>query len=174
MMDTETSHRNPTAFNLVGKGASAATYLRGYVNTYHMQEQHSRLIEYSKKIGLCVIENYCDMEYSFGPSRSPQLEQLKDAVERHRIKSVLVWSLAHLAWSMKGVYRVVDHCNLCGVRLVALDEQFDTSEMSSQALSGVVSAFSQVERALEIERAYGITDCQKVMSSREIVRYGDK
>ncbi len=80
----------------------------------------------------------------------PELNVLMQAVREG--DTVVVESLSRLARSTKGLLEALDYFDTVGVKFVSLKEQIDTKTPTGKLLTTVLSAISQFERDIIVQR----------------------
>lgn len=80
----------------------------------------------------------------------PELNVLMQVVREG--DTVVVESLSRLARSTKGLLEVLDYFDTVGVKFVSLKEQIDTKTPTGKLLTTVLSAISQFERDIIVQR----------------------
>src|SRR6202140_5593816 len=129
----------------------AALYMRVSTLDQHPETQLYDLRELAKQRGFQIVHEYTD-RLSGAKARRPGLDQmLKDARAR-QFHVVLVWAGDRIARSVRHFLEVLDELNHLGIEFVSFRENLDTSGALGRAMVVIVSAISELERSLIVER----------------------
>ena len=83
-------------------------------------------------------------------AKRPELDKLKEHLDNG--DTVVVESLSRLGRSTKDLLALIDEWNKQGVKLVSLKEKIDTTTPTGILLTTVLSAISQFERDITVQR----------------------
>ena len=125
-----------------------ALYVR--VSTVGKQEkgldsQEQALIEYCHNHGITNYKFYRDRQTGGNLDR-PALKKLQQDIFRGRISTVIVWKLDRISRSLKdGIALLVDWLE-CGLRIVAVAQQFDFNGAIGQLVASVLLGIAQMEQ----------------------------
>lgn len=116
-----------------------------------LEAQVRALKAYAKAQGIANFKLFTD-EVSGRHARRPGLDKMMAAVERGEITAVVVYSLSRFSRSVTHLLESLDQLNHCKVSFVSLTEALDTSTPTGRAVITIISAISQLERELIVER----------------------
>ena len=83
-------------------------------------------------------------------AKRPELDKLKNALREG--DEVIIESLSRLGRSTKDLLNLIEEWNNQGVKLVSLKESIDTTTPTGKLLTTVLSAISQFERDITVQR----------------------
>ena len=83
-------------------------------------------------------------------AKRPELDKLKNALREG--DEVIIESLSRLGRSTKDLLNLIEEWNSQGVKLVSLKESIDTTTPTGKLLTTVLSAISQFERDITVQR----------------------
>ena len=120
---------------------------------YSIPMQKERLFAYCKAKGWVVVGVFVDPGFSGASLDRPGMASLIEAVEAKKGDAVLVYKLDRLSRSQRDVLYLLDEVfEPNGIAFVSMQESFDTSTVFGKAVMGILSVFSQMERATISER----------------------
>lgn len=119
----------------------------GYARVSTRDQELARQIDALEKHGVDEIF----MEKMSGTKANrPELDRLKDKVRPG--DTVVIESLSRLGRSTKDLLALIEDWNHQGVKLVSLKESIDTATPTGKLLLTVLSAISQFERDITVQR----------------------
>ncbi len=130
----------------------AALYLRVSTLDQHPETQLHDLRGLVQQRNWEIVDEYVDHGVSGTRTRRPALDRMMADAARGRFDIVVVWAADRLARSVKHFLDVLDELNRLGVEFLSLRENIDTSGPLGRAVIIIVSAISELERALIVER----------------------
>lgn len=119
----------------------------GYVRVSTQDQELARQIDALGKYG--VDEIFAEKMTGTKANR-PELNRLKDKVRTGDV--VVIESLSRLGRSTKDLLSLIEDWNQQGVKLVSLKESIDTTTPTGKLLLTVLSAISQFERDITVQR----------------------
>lgn len=130
----------------------AALYLRVSTVDQHPETQLYDLRQLAAQRGFEIVREYTDHGVSGVRVRRPALDELLADAHRGRFDVLVIWAADRLARSTKQFLEVLDQLNHLNIEFVSFRENLDTSGPLGRALVTIVSAVSELERNLIIER----------------------
>ncbi len=129
----------------------------GYARVSTEQQNLDRQLDALRSAGIQDKNIFCE-KMTGTKSHRPQLDALKEKIELARELdaeaeiSVTIESLSRLGRSTKDLLNLLDYFKGLGVQLISLKESIDTNTPTGQLLITVLSAISQFERDLIVQR----------------------
>jgi DNA invertase Pin-like site-specific DNA recombinase len=129
----------------------AVIYVRVSTTDQSVDPQLLDLREMAKARGYEIVREYSDV-ISGTKAKRPGLDALVADARRHRFEAVFVWAFDRMARSVRHFLEVLDELNHLNVAFISFREAIDTSGPLGRAIVVIVSAISELERSLIIER----------------------
>jgi len=129
----------------------AALYCRVSTVDQHPETQLGELRQFAAN-RFQIVGEYTDHGFSGTRARRPELDRMMDDARRHKFDVLLVWSCDRLARSTKHLLQTIDELNGMGIQFLSQREAIDTEGPLGRALIVIVSAMSELERCLIVER----------------------
>jgi DNA invertase Pin-like site-specific DNA recombinase len=129
----------------------AALYCRVSTVDQHPETQLGELRQFAAN-RFQIVGEYTDHGFSGTKARRPELDRMMDDARRHKFDVLLVWSCDRLARSTKHLLQTIDELNGMGIQFLSQREAIDTEGPLGRALIVIVSAMSELERCLIVER----------------------
>lgn len=130
-----------------------AVYARVSTNEQTAENQLLELRRYVEARGWAAVE-YVDHGVSGAKDRRPALDQLTEAVRRHKVQAVVCWRLDRLGRNLRHLVMLLDEWQSRGVAFVTLGEGIDTSTPAGRLVAGVLGSIAEFERARIQERIH--------------------
>ena len=124
-----------------------ATKVYGYARVSTQDQELARQIDALEKHGIDII--YTE-KMTGTKAHRPELDKLQEHLDNG--DTVVVESLSRLGRSTKDLLALIDEWNKQGVKLVSLKEKIDTTTPTGILLTTVLSAISQFERDITVQR----------------------
>ena len=134
------------------KKPRVVAYVRVSRSDQNPQLQEDEVREHAVRRGWELTIIYKDQGVSGSRDRRPDLDRMMTDARRRRFDVLLVWRTDRLFRSIKHMVNALDELNGLGISFCSVTEPFDTSVPSGLLLLHLVSAMSQFERSLIIER----------------------
>ncbi len=133
-----------------------------------VENQLQPLQEAAARLGWTVMAVYRDdgISGAKGRSQRPGLDALLKAVTRREIDIVASWSVCRLGRSLPDLVGLLGELQACGVDLYLHQQALDTSTPSGRALFGMLSVFSEYERAMTRDRVLAGLERARAASRR--------
>jgi DNA invertase Pin-like site-specific DNA recombinase len=128
-----------------------AIYTRISTGDQHAETQLYDLRELAKQRRYEIVHEYTDT-ISGAKSKRPGLDQLLTDARRHSFDVVLTAAFDRVARSVRHFLEVLDELNHLGIEFVSFRENIDTGGPLGRAIIVIVSAISELERSLIVER----------------------
>jgi DNA invertase Pin-like site-specific DNA recombinase len=109
------------------------------------------LRQMAKARGYEIVREYSDT-ISGTKSKRPGLDALIADARKHRFDAVFVWAFDRMARSVRHLLEVIDELNHLNIAFASFRESIDTSGPLGRAIIVIVSAISEFERSLIVER----------------------
>ncbi len=119
----------------------------GYARVSTQDQELARQIDALEKYG---VDEIFTEKMTGTKANRPELNRLKDKVRPGDI--VVIESLSRLGRSTKDLLSLIEDWNQQGVKLVSLKESIDTTTPTGKLLLIVLSAISQFERDITVQR----------------------
>ena len=119
----------------------------GYARVSTQDQELARQIDALTKYG---VDEIFTEKMTGTKANRPELNRLKDKVRPG--DTVVIESLSRLGRSTKDLLELIENWNHQGVRLTSLKEAIDTTTPTGKLLLTVLSAISQFERDITVQR----------------------
>lgn len=129
----------------------AVIYTRVSCVDQHPETQLLDLRQMATQRGYHVVGEYTD-RISGTKAKRAGLDQLLADARRGRFDVVLVWACDRLARSVRHFLEVLDELNRLGIEFISFRENLDTGGPLGRAVVVIISAISELERSLIVER----------------------
>lgn len=133
-------------------GTRTALYLRVSTADQKPDLQYDGLRAYAARVGLDVVQDYCDVGVSGRREGRPQLNALMAAARNREIDCVLVWKFDRFARSTRHLLAALEEFNHLGVRFISVQDQVDTDSPMGRAMFTIIGAMAELESSLISER----------------------
>jgi DNA invertase Pin-like site-specific DNA recombinase len=146
---------NRTCFELeVSMTTSAALYLRVSTDGQDTANQRLELERVAAQRGWNIVAVFEDagISGSKGRDKRPGFDKLHKAIVRHECDVAMAWSVDRLGRSMLDLVAFLSEVNAAGVGLYLHQQGLDTLTPAGRAMFGMMSVFSEFERAILVER----------------------
>jgi DNA invertase Pin-like site-specific DNA recombinase len=114
--------------------------------------QLSDLRRYCEQRDFRIYKEYSDEGISGTKDRRPALDELMADAQKRRFDAVLVWRFDRFARSTKHLITALEEFRHLGTDFISYQENIDTSSPLGKAIFTIVSAISELERSIIIER----------------------
>ncbi|HUU98388.1 MAG TPA: recombinase family protein [Phycisphaerae bacterium] len=101
---------------------------------------------------VCLPERYDDGGFTGGNMERPALRRLLGDVEAGRVDCIVVYKVDRLSRSLMDFSRVMETLERCGVSLVSVTQQFNTTSSMGRLTLNILLSFAQFEREIISER----------------------
>ena len=122
-------------------------YIFGYARVSTQDQELARQIDALEKYG---VDQIFTEKITGTKAKRPELDKLKNALREG--DEVIIESLSRLGRSTKDLLNLIEEWNSQGVKLVSLKESIDTTTPTGKLLTTVLSAISQFERDITVQR----------------------
>jgi DNA invertase Pin-like site-specific DNA recombinase len=132
----------------------AALYLRVSTGEQTIENQRHELTEAANRHGWKIAGEFADEGISGakGRDKRPSFDRLCKAITRREIDLVAAWSVDRLGRSLQHLVAFLGELRASGCDLYLHRQGLDTSTPAGRALFGMLSVFSEFERAMIVER----------------------
>lgn len=127
-------------------------YVRVSTNDQSCDMQLSDLKKYCSQRGFKIFKEYSDEGISGGKEKRPALDELMDDARKRKFDMVLVWRFDRFARSTKHLITALEEFCHLGIDFISYQENIDTSSPLGKAIFTIVSAISELERNIIVER----------------------
>jgi DNA invertase Pin-like site-specific DNA recombinase len=120
-----------------------------------MQDPETQLIalrDYCKQRGWEIIEEYVDKGFSGAKESRPALNRLMLDAKRCKFDAVLVWKLDRFGRSLRHLVNSLAEFEALGIAFVSMTDSLDMTTPQGRLMFGIISAMTEFERALIVER----------------------
>ena len=122
---------------------------------YSLDFQVEKMLAYCKAMDYAVVGIYSDNGYSGANLERPGIQRIIQEAPTGKFDAVIVYKLDRLSRSQKHtMYMLEDVFIPNDIAFVSMSESFDTSTQFGIAMVGILSVFSQLERANIAERTF--------------------
>jgi DNA invertase Pin-like site-specific DNA recombinase len=129
-----------------------AIYARVSTDDQRLDPQLRDLREYCRFRGWEQVEEHVDHGISGAKDSRPGWNACWDAVQKGRVRVLLVHSLDRLGRSLPHLVKIITELSDRGLTLVSYRENIDLSTASGRMLAGIFSVLAEYERAVISER----------------------
>lgn len=122
---------------------------------YSLDFQVEKMLAYCKAMDYAVVGIYSENGYSGSNLERPGIQRIIEEAPIGKFDAVIVYKLDRLSRSQKHtMYMLEDVFIPNNVAFISMSESFDTSTQFGIAMVGILSVFSQLERANIKERTF--------------------
>jgi len=129
----------------------AGVYARVSTNEQDMEKQIKELEDYCKRNNY-DYELYADKGISGSKDNRPEFNRLQEDIRLGKIDVVICYKIDRLSRSIQHFLHFFEELQNKGVNLISITQPIDTTTPSGRLLLQIISAFSEFERAMIIER----------------------
>ena len=119
----------------------------GYARVSTQEQELNRQLDMLSNYG---VEKIYQEKMTGTKKDRPELNRMKDALRKGDI--VVIESLSRLGRSTKDLLSIIEEWEEQGIKVVSLKEQIDTDTPTGKLLLTVLSAISQFERDITVQR----------------------
>lgn len=124
-----------------------ASMIFGYARVSTQDQELARQIDALEKFG---VDQLFTEKMTGTKAHRPELDKLKDKAREG--DNIVIESLSRLGRSTKDLLALIEEWNAQGVKLISLKESIDTTTPTGKLLVTVLSAISQFERDITVQR----------------------
>ena len=95
---------------------------------------------------VCLPDRYDDYGFSGGNTDRPALKRLLADCEVHKVDVVVIYKIDRMSRSICDFTSLSAKFEACGVSLVAVTQQIDTSTSAGRMMQNILMTFAQYER----------------------------
>ena len=119
-----------------------------------VDNQLLQLNEVAARLGWTIVQVYTDEGISGtkGRDRRPAFDRLVKGITRREYDLVAVWSVCRLGRSLQDLVGLLGELQARGVGLYSHTQALDTTTPSGRMVFGMISVFSEFERAMIRDR----------------------
>src|SRR5215471_20663506 len=142
----------------------AAIYMRVSTRNHGqtIETQRIALVDFAKKRGFEIVEEYADDGISGSKDSRPALDRLMKAAQAKKFDAAIVARFDRFARSTKHLVLALEQFNHLGIDFLSLSESVDTSTPMGKMIFTVLGAVAERERNLIKERVHmGISRARK-------------
>jgi DNA invertase Pin-like site-specific DNA recombinase len=132
----------------------AALYIRVSTDGQTVENQRQELQAVADRLGWTVVATFSDQGISGAKGRDqrPGFDQMLKGVARKEFDIIATWSVDRLGRSLQHLVTFLAEINARCVDLYLHTQGLDTSTPAGRALFGMLSVFSEFERAILVDR----------------------
>jgi DNA invertase Pin-like site-specific DNA recombinase len=130
----------------------AVLYCRVSTSDQHIEAQLYDLRELAAQKGYEVVQEYQDCGISGTKARGPGLDALMADARRKKFSVVLVAAFDRIARSTRNCLQIIDELDSLGIEFISRREGVATGDGMGRLFVTIVSAISELERSLIVER----------------------
>jgi DNA invertase Pin-like site-specific DNA recombinase len=130
----------------------AAIYCRVSTSDQHIESQLYDLRELGAQRGLEIVTEYADKGISGTKARRPGLDAMMADARRKKFSVVLVAAFDSIARSTRNFLQIIDELDSMGIEFISRREGVATGDAMGRLFVTIVSAISELERSLIVER----------------------
>jgi len=135
--------------------AKTAVYARVSTTDQKNDMQLSDLRCYCNQRGFEIYKEYSDKGSSGVKDRRPALDELMSDAKKRKFGAVVCWRFDRFARSTKHLITALEEFRHLGIDFISYQENIDTSSPLGKAMFTIVSAISELERNIIVERIRG-------------------
>ncbi len=132
--------------------ARPAAYSRCSTSEQSTLPQILALRAYAERAGLGIPEEFADQGVSGRLASRPEFDRLRLAISAGNVDVVLATKLDRISRSVKDALEFFSLCDEHGVRVVVVDQGFDTSTASGRLVRTILAAIGEFEAELVRDR----------------------
>lgn len=129
-----------------------AIYSRVSTFDQSVEMQIFDLRRYCEQRGFDIYKEYCDEGISGTKDRRPALDELMADARKRKFGAVLCWRFDRFARSTKHLIAALEEFRHLGIDFISYQENIDTSSPLGKAIFTIISAISELERNIIVER----------------------
>ena len=129
-----------------------ALYARVSTQDQSVDMQTSDLRHYCEQRGFEVYKEYSDQGISGTKDKRPALDEMMADAKKRKFDAVLVWRFDRFARSTKHLITALEEFCHLNIAFISYQENIDTSSPLGKAMFTIVSAISELERNIILER----------------------
>src|ERR1035438_323319 len=124
-----------------------AIYCRVSTSDQSCDLQRRELVDYCKRRGWKIADQYIDTGWSGAKAIRPELSRLMDDARKRRFDAVIVWKLDRRGRPRADSIRSIQQLDSLGVKFLAVTQNIGTEESSPIArfILVIMSAFAELE-----------------------------
>ena len=130
----------------------AAIYARVSTDEQSADAQLRDLREFVKNRGWTDTKEYVDEGISGAKESRPAWNELWDAIQKGRIKTLVVHALDRLGRSLPHLVKIISTCVELDITLISFRENIDLSTSSGRMIAGIFSVLADYELSIIRER----------------------
>jgi len=130
----------------------AALYVRVSTPDQHVESQLYDLRELAAQRGFEIVQEYEDRGVCGKKARRPGLDLLMADARRKKFSVVLVAAFDRIARSTRNFLQVIDELDSMGIEFISRRENVDTSGPMGRLFVTIISATTELERSLVVDR----------------------
>jgi DNA invertase Pin-like site-specific DNA recombinase len=129
-----------------------ALYTRVSTQDQSVEMQTSDLRRYCDQRGFEVYKEYSDQGVSGTKDKRPALDELMNDAKKKQFDAVICWRFDRFARSTKHLITALEEFRHLNIDFISYQENMDTSSPLGKAIFTIVSAISELERNIILER----------------------
>lgn len=130
----------------------AAIYVRVSTPDQHVESQLYDLRELAAQKGYEVVHEYEDRGISGTKARRPALDAMMGDARRKKFSVLLVTGFDRIARSTRNFLQIIDELDNMGIEFISRREGVATGDAMGRLFVTIISAISELERSLIVER----------------------
>jgi DNA invertase Pin-like site-specific DNA recombinase len=130
----------------------AAIYARVSTSDQHVESQLYDLRELAAQKGYEIVHEYEDRGISGTRARRPGLDALLRDARQRKFSVVLVAAFDRIARSTRNFLQIIDELDSLGIEFISRREGVATGDAMGRLFVTIISAISELERSLVVER----------------------
>jgi len=142
-------NQNPSE---IDKKKRVFLYLRCSTDKQTVESQLHSLTAYCEQNKIVNYEIFTDEGISGAKASRPSLNRMMEAVERDEALQVVVFSFSRFARSTTHLLQALQKFKEKNVRFISVTERIDTNSPMGVAMFTILSALSQMEREIIVQR----------------------
>lgn len=131
---------------------TVAMYTRVSTQDQSVEMQLSDLRKFCEQRGFEIYKEYSDQGISGSKDHRPALNELMSDARKRKFDGVLVWRFDRFARSTKHLISALEEFRHLGIDFISYQENIDTSSALGKAVFTIISAISELERSIIVER----------------------
>lgn len=140
----------------------AVLYHRGSRKDQTTEQQELKTRAYCKLHDIEVHKSYSEVGQSGAKTSRPELDKMfREDIRPKKVNALVVPKFDRLGRSTQHLLQVLEELNNNGIRLIAVDQNIDTSTPMGKMFFTIIAGIAELEREMIIERTQDKLDYYK-------------
>lgn len=130
----------------------AGVYVRVSTKEQTTLNQELKIKEYCERNDISIFKIYKDEGVSGSKSSRPELDKMLQDMRNKLFDCIIVWKFDRLGRSTRHLLQLVEEMKNKGVRLIAIEQNVDTSTSMGKFFFTILSGIAELEREMIRDR----------------------